>query len=126
VIDIIERDNVLGHVRKWGPYFRDRMDDLLELDLVGDVRGSHFMVCVECVSDRKEKTPCPGEWQVATRIFERCREAGLMVRPMGHLVVLSPPVVVTKSDIDEIVERLRVGIEKVQDELVTEGLWRGE
>jgi adenosylmethionine-8-amino-7-oxononanoate aminotransferase len=44
VIDIIERENVLEHVRRWGPYFRDAMDSLLDLDLVGDVRGSHFGV----------------------------------------------------------------------------------
>ena len=124
VIDIIEQANILEHARRWGPYFRDQMDSLLDLELVGDVRGSHFMVCVECVQDRQAKTPCPGEWQVAARIFERCREAGLMVRPMGHLVVLSPPVTVTKAHIDEIVSRLRSGIAMVQDELVREGLWR--
>jgi putrescine---pyruvate transaminase len=123
VLDIMEREDILSHVRRWGPYFRDKMGELADLQLVGDVRGSHFMVCVECVSDRAAKTPCPGDWQVATRIFERCREAGLMVRPMGHLIVLSPPLTVTKANIDDIVARLRDGIVAVQDELVRERLW---
>jgi adenosylmethionine-8-amino-7-oxononanoate aminotransferase len=123
-LDIMEREDVLAHARRWGPYFRDRMGELADLELVGDVRGSHFMVCVECVAERKAKTPCPADWQVATRIFERCREEGLMVRPMGHLVVLSPPITVTKSDIDDIVARLRAGIAKVQDELVQQKLWQ--
>ncbi len=124
-LDILEREDICGHVRKWGPYFHAELTKLSDLELVGDVRGSHFMVCVECVSDRVEKTPCPAEWNVAKRVFERCRERGLMIRPMGNLIVLSPPLTINKAEIDEAVAAMRGAILSVQDELVREGLWRG-
>jgi putrescine aminotransferase len=123
-LDILEREDICGHVRKWGPYFRNQLGTLGGLDLVGDVRGSHFMVCVECVADKQEKTPCPAEWNVAKRVFERCRERGLMIRPLGNWIVLSPPLTIGKSEIDEAVVALRSAIRDVQDNLTREGLWR--
>jgi adenosylmethionine-8-amino-7-oxononanoate aminotransferase len=122
-LDIIEREDVCGHVRELGPYFRERLGELSELDMVGDVRGSHFMVCVECTSDKKNKTVPPAPWDVARRIFEKCVPKGLMARPMGHLIVLSPPLVITRAQIDQTVDLLRQGIREVADDLVREGLW---
>jgi adenosylmethionine-8-amino-7-oxononanoate aminotransferase len=123
-LDILEREDICGHVREWGPYFRDQLGTLSDLDLVGDVRGSHFMVCVECVSDKKEKTPCPSDWNVAKRVFDRCSERGLMIRPLGNWIVLSPPLTISQAQIDESVAALRGAIRDVQDDLSREGLWR--
>jgi adenosylmethionine-8-amino-7-oxononanoate aminotransferase len=125
-LDILEREDICGHVREWGPYFRDQLGTLADLDLVGDVRGSHFMVCVECVADKQAKTPCPSDWAVAKRVFERCRERGLMIRPLGNWIVLSPPLTISKAEIDESVTALRGAIRDVEDDLTREGLWRAK
>jgi adenosylmethionine-8-amino-7-oxononanoate aminotransferase len=58
-------------------------------------------------------------------VFERCRERGLMIRPLGNWIVLSPPLTISKAEIDESVEALRGAIRDVQDDLTREGLWRG-
>jgi adenosylmethionine-8-amino-7-oxononanoate aminotransferase len=121
-LDIIEREDICGRVRENGPYFRQRLGELIDLDLIGDVRGSHFMVCIECSADKARKTPTPPEWDIARRVFEKCVPKGLLVRPMGHLMVLSPPLVITRAQIDETVETLRKGILEVTDDLTREGL----
>jgi adenosylmethionine-8-amino-7-oxononanoate aminotransferase len=120
-LDIIEREDICGRVRENGPYFQQRMRELLELDIVGDVRGSQFMVCVETSADKKQKLAPPAEWEVAWRIFEKCRPKGLMVRPLSHLIILSPPLVITRAQIDEAVEVLKQGIKEVFDDLTREG-----
>jgi putrescine aminotransferase len=121
-LDIIEREDICGRVRENGPYFQKRMAELLDLDMVGDVRGSQFMVCVELSADKKNKTVPPANWDYAWRIFEKCRPKGLMVRPLSHLVILSPPLVITRAQIDETVEVLKQGIKEVADDLTREGL----
>ena len=65
----------------------------------------------------------PAEWEVGKRIFARtpCR-SGLMIRPMGHLVVLSPPLIITKAQVDQAVAALRKAIQATTDDLVKEGL----
>jgi 4-aminobutyrate--pyruvate transaminase len=124
-LEIMEREKLCERVRELGPYFQERFQTLTDLPLVGNVRGSHLMVCVEFVSDRKAKAVPPAEWEIGFRIMRNTMPKGLLVRPMAHLVVLSPPLIVTRAQIDEAVEALRAGIKDTMDELAREGLWRG-
>jgi len=123
-LEIIEAEGILDHVRAIGPYFMNRLRRLRDLPIVGDVRGSHFMACIECVADKDAKTPMPEHWDVAKRIIRQTMPRGLLVRPLGHQIILSPPLTITAAHVDEIVETLDVAIRAVTDELVRERLWR--
>lgn len=121
-LDIFEREDICGHVLKTGPYFREELGKLIDLEMVGDVRGSQFMVCVECTADKKTKAVPPAEWEVGRRIFEKCQEKGLLARPMGHLIVLSPPLIINRAQIDDAVAILKQSILEVTADLAREGL----
>jgi len=124
-IEIMERDDICGHVREVGPYFEEKLRSLLDLPLVGDVRGSHFMMCIENVADRETKALLPKEAAIGDRIARQAQARGLLVRPIAHLNVLSPPLILTREQIDAMVETLRGSILASMDELVREGLWKG-
>jgi adenosylmethionine-8-amino-7-oxononanoate aminotransferase len=81
------------------------------------------MVCLENVADKATKVPLPDEAQEARRIAKACEAMGLLVRPMGHLNVMSPPLIVTKEQCDLIADTLSRAIQQVADELTREG-WR--
>jgi adenosylmethionine-8-amino-7-oxononanoate aminotransferase len=123
-IEIIERDRICEHVRELGPYFEKRLASLTDLPLVGDVRGSHFMLCVESVADKRTKELLPASFGIGKRIADHCEQRGLIVRPMGHLNVISPPLILTRDQIDELVDILGTSIRATADDLVREGLWR--
>lgn len=123
-IEIIQREKLCEHVRKVGPYLETQLATLLELDLVGDVRGSHFMMCVENVADKTTKALLPAEAHVGDRIATAAQKRGLLVRPIGHLNVLSPPLILTREQIDTLVATLREAICEVMDDLTREKLWR--
>ena len=55
------------------------------------------------------------------RISNICESLGLIVRPIGHLNVMSPPLVITEGEIDFIAETLTKAITRVTDDLVREG-----
>jgi adenosylmethionine-8-amino-7-oxononanoate aminotransferase len=120
-IEIIEREKICEHVRRLGPYFEEELAKLKALPLVGDVRGSHFMLCVENVASRETREPLPDEVNVGKRISNHCEARGLIVRPIGHLNVMSPPLVMTKAEIDDLVAILRESIVATADELTREG-----
>jgi len=120
-IEIMEREDICGHVRKVGPYFERRLKTLQDLPLVGDVRGSHFMLCVENVADKTTKELLPPEVSVGKRIAEACQKRGVLVRPIAHLNVLSPPLILTTGEIDRLVDVLREGILEVAGQLTAEG-----
>jgi len=124
-IDIMEREDICGHVREVGPYFEEQLATLRDLPLVGDTRGRDFMLCIENVADQETRELLPEELVIGQRIADRCEQLGLIVRPIGHLNVLSPPLILTRDQIDTIVGILRQSIESTQDDLVREGLWHG-
>ncbi len=124
-IEIMERENICGHVLEMGPYLEERLDELREFPIVGDVRGKCFMMCVENVADKETKELLPDEAHVGDRIADACEKRGVLVRPIAHLNVLSPPLVLSKEQIDFMVETLKVAIDEVQDSLKKDGYWKG-
>ena len=122
-IEIMEREDLCGHVRRVGPYFSERLATLSDLGIVGDVRGSHFMQCVENVADKETRELFDPSVHVGDRVANACEKRGLIVRPIAHLNVLSPPLVLTTDQIDWMVDVLREGIIEVQADLVAEGIW---
>jgi adenosylmethionine-8-amino-7-oxononanoate aminotransferase len=64
-----------------------------------------------------------GEAHIGDRVAKHARAQGLILRPLGHLNVLSPPLILTREKIDKMVGVIRSSFEAAQDELVREGLW---
>ncbi|MFT4151471.1 MAG: aminotransferase [Paracoccaceae bacterium] len=120
-IEIIEREGLLDRAKVVGAYFQDRLRSLSDLPLVGDVRGRGLMACVENVADKATKALLPDEANESKRISDLAEEMGLLVRPIGHLNVMSPPLVITEAQVDFVVETLEKAIVRVTDDLVREG-----
>lgn len=112
-IEIIERENLLANVRDVAPYFSQRLKTLQNLPTVGQVRGRGFMQCIESVADKKTKRTFAEELDIGKRIANAAQSRGLIVRPIVHLNVMSPPLTMTKADVDFIVPILRESMEEV-------------
>ncbi len=123
-LDLLE-GGLLDHARAVAPYFQARLKTLEELPLVGEVRGAGLMACVECVVDRTSRDPLQLDKDVGKRIDAHCHALGLLVRPLINMCVMSPPLVITPGEIDDMVAILREGISRTMDDLRAEGLWRG-
>ena len=79
------------------------------------------MMCLEYVKDKKTREKLPEEVNISKRISNECEANGLLVRPLGHLDILSPPLTMTMLEVDFIVETLGKAIRRATDELVREG-----
>ncbi|MEC9343870.1 MAG: aminotransferase class III-fold pyridoxal phosphate-dependent enzyme, partial [Pseudomonadota bacterium] len=123
-IDLLE-GGILEHVRKVTPYFHEQLAKLKELELVGDVRGEGLMACVELVADRESHNPLALDSEVGARIDRHCQELGLLVRPLINMCVMSPPLIISESQIDDMASILREGISRTMDDLRQEGIWQG-
>jgi putrescine---pyruvate transaminase len=120
-IEIMERRDICGHIRQLGPYLEKRLNELRDLPLVGDVRGSHFMMCTEYVASKATRAVLPDRMNIGKRISDHCESQGLIIRPLGHLNIMSPPLVMTETQVDELIDGLGAGITATADELVREG-----
>ncbi|UTW45220.1 aminotransferase [bacterium SCSIO 12696] len=123
-IEIMERENLLQHVKELGPYFQEQIATLKDLPIVGDVRGSHLMVCVEMVSDQSTKELFPEELDIGKLVANQADALGLIVRPIVNLNVMSPPLVISREDVDFIVSTLRQAIEATMTQLEKQKIWK--
>ena len=76
--------------------------------LVGDVRGKGLMVAIELVSDQAKKTPAGKD--VLQKVFESTYQHGVMIRISGPVIILSPPLVITSSDVGVILAAIDHGL----------------
>ena len=123
-IEIIKRDKILQHVKEIEPYFHEKLKNLYELPIVGDVRGKGLMAGIECVINKDSKEALILDKAIGSRIDEESIKLGLIIRPLYHICVLSPALIITKSQIDTLVEKLYTAIQNSLEQLKVEGLWK--
>jgi putrescine aminotransferase len=120
-IEIMERENLFENVRIVGAYFEEQLRTLLDLPIVGDIRGRLFMMCVVNVMNKQTGEFFPAEVNIGKRISNHAEGQGVIVRPLADLNVMSPPLTMSKEDVDYIVPRLRKAIERTMKDLIAEG-----
>ena len=120
-IEIMESEQMFDNVKAVGPYFREQLETLLDLPIVGEVRGLQFMQCVEFVKDKETREQFPEELDIGKRIANNADPKGLIVRPLVNLNVMSPPLIMTREDVDFVVTTLREAILETIEELKQEG-----
>jgi adenosylmethionine-8-amino-7-oxononanoate aminotransferase len=109
VMDILEREDVLGHVREQEPLIRQRLEALKALPLVGDVRGAGHFWAIELVKDKATRetfTEQECDWLLRDVLSVRMWDAGLLCRldDRGDPVIqLSPPLVADLDLIDDMI-----------------------
>jgi putrescine---pyruvate transaminase len=122
-IEILERENLLAHVRELAPHFQARMHALREIPLVFDTRGMGLVGCVECTvrglaeSGLDDEAMLAVDTDLGSRIDRHCHELGLMVRPLVNQCVFSPPLVITKAEVDRMFDILREAIVRTMHEV---------
>ncbi len=107
VIDYIEEQNILRNTEDVGAYMKDGLLDLQKKhQLIGDVRGKGLLLALELVEDRKTKTPAT---PATLQLMESARENRLMIGRgglYGNVIRLSPPMNISRTDVDEFLRRL--------------------
>ena len=115
-IEIIERENLCSHVRETGPYFEQSLATLMDLDIVGDVRGRCYMLAIEFVCDKATKRNFDASLEIGRRVAHEAYRRGLIARNVGDFIILSPPLILSKEQIDQVVDTLRLSVLSVMDE----------
>ena len=120
-IEIIERERLFDNVRDVGPYFEEQLHTLLDLPIVGDIRGRLFMMCVVNVMNKETREFFPPEVDIGKRISLHAESEGVIIRPAADLNIMSPSLTMTREDVDFTVRKLRAAIELTMKDLREEG-----
>lgn len=117
-LDIMEQEGILAHVREISPYFLERIVALESNPIVGDARGIGLVGCVEGrIKGEAGIDRLTLDREFGSRIDRKCESLGLIVRPLVNMCVFSPPLVITRPQIDEMFDILEEAIRQVALEI---------
>ena len=112
-LDIMEREGIIANVQQNGPVFRSTLEKLLDIPIVGDVRGHGYFYGIELVKDRETKetfNDAESERLLRGYLSGALWEAGLYCRADDRgdpVIQLAPPLIIGQPEFDDIEQRLR-------------------
>ncbi|MCX8515956.1 MAG: aminotransferase [Alphaproteobacteria bacterium] len=125
VLEIFQQEKTMAHVKNIIPYFQRRLRELLDIPIVGDVRGEGLLGCIELVADKKSNKDDNKLLQldlgVGAMVDNHCYNLGLIVRPIVNLCVMSPPLTITEPEIDFMIDTLKEGVKRTMMDLKKQG-----
>jgi len=102
-LDVIARERTLQKLRPKIAALHRLLQLLGQHPHVGDIRQLGFIVGIELVRDRKTKKPYPTTERVGMRVAAEARRLGLLIRPLGNVIVLMPPLSTTMKELRRMV-----------------------
>ena len=105
-LDLIEEDNVLARITRLERQLRDGLAPLARLPFVGDVRVLGGVAAIELVSNKATKDAGGYLDQIGPRLYPAFLERGLLLRPLGNVLYVMPPYVITDAEIDWMIEQI--------------------
>jgi adenosylmethionine-8-amino-7-oxononanoate aminotransferase len=99
-LQLFEQDHLLSELQPKIAQLRLRLDDFALLPHVGDIRHCGLAAGVELVADKQNGTPYPWEERVGIKVCLEARKRGVFSRPLGNTVVIFPPLVISHSEMD--------------------------
>ena len=110
---IFDREDVLGHVADLSRAMGVELAFLAGRPHVGDIRRRGLMAGIEIVASREARESFPPEDRVGRRVVRKAREKGIVMRPLGDVVVLMPPLSSTEEEIVHLVRTASWAIDEV-------------
>jgi putrescine---pyruvate transaminase len=117
-IEILKRDKIVETVSAdTGPYLQKRLRELEGHPLVGEVRGVGLVAAIELVKDKKTRTLFDPTGEAGTICRDHCSQNGLIMRATGDSMIMSPPLIISKDQIDELMVIVERCLDKTAQDL---------
>ncbi|MBI3604369.1 MAG: adenosylmethionine--8-amino-7-oxononanoate transaminase, partial [Nitrospirae bacterium] len=114
-LEVFRKERTLARMQPRITALRRFLRPLSRLSHVGEIRQRGYMVGIELVTDRATRTPYPPTERIGHQVTLEARRRGMLIRPLGHVVVLMPPLSVTTAELARMVTILRDSIRTVTE-----------
>jgi len=104
-LDLFEQENIIERMEPRIAYLKRRLEqDFLPLAHVADVRQWGFMVGIELAEDKNERRSYPLEKRIGHAVILEARKRGVMIRPLGDVIILMPPLTITDDELKTLLD----------------------
>jgi len=103
-LQVFEKEKTLNKLQPKIEYLKKRLVKFYDLKHVGDIRQHGFMVGIELAKDRRTKEPFAWEEKIGIKVCQKVRERGVILRPLGNVIVLMPPLSISIKELDQLLD----------------------
>ena len=111
-LEIMEERDLFTHAGSVGDYLQSRLHEFADHALVGEVRGAGLIGALELVKHKEPRTPFAAADGVGAFCSAACQDAGLILRNMGDAIAVCPPLVITRDQVDELIDKLAQALDQ--------------
>jgi 4-aminobutyrate--pyruvate transaminase len=117
-LEIYERDKIFEHVASISDYFQARVKKLNSFESVGEARGVGLICGIELVSDKATKAGFAPMGSAGRVVAKTCQDEGLIVRAIGDVIAMCPPLIITTNQIDEMFDMFELALKKAESKIL--------
>ncbi len=114
-LQLFEQDNLLAELQPKISLLKRHLDNLVSMPHVGDVRQCGMAAGIELVENKETGTPYPWEERVGIKVCLEARRRGVFSRPLGNTIVIFPPLVISNSELDMLLNVMQESIRVVTE-----------
>ena len=112
-LKIFDDEKVLPKLQAKISYLAERLKEFHELPSVGDTRQCGFIIGIELVRNKATKEPYPLEEKIGIKVIMEARKHGVILRPLGNVIVLMPPLSISKNELKQLLDATYKSIKAV-------------
>jgi 4-aminobutyrate--pyruvate transaminase len=121
-IEIYQKRDIVGHVRRLMPLFESRMKRLAEHPLVGEARYCGFVGGAELVADKKTRRSFDPKQGVGPQTAKLIEGNGAILRAIGDTIAICPPMIIKEDELNTLFDRFEKGLDEAEAWVAKEGL----
>jgi len=111
-LDVFEEEQTLEKLPEKIARLQERLAEISQLPVVGDIRQKGLLAGIEMVRDRETKEPFPWEEKRGINVCLHARQQGVLLRPLGNVMVVMPPLAISLAELDQIMDAIEYGIRR--------------
>lgn len=103
-LDLFEKERIIENLQPKIAFLKEKLSAFKNLSHVGDIRQRGLMVGIELVADRNTREGLPVADRTGHQVILEARKRGVMIRPLGDIIVLMPPLAMSVEELDNLCE----------------------
>jgi len=116
-LELFEKEKRILNVQKRARQLAGWKDKFLELGIVGEFRQVGLLAGIELVKDKKTRAEFPPELMLGFEVARRARKKGAILRPLGNVLVLMPPLCISEKELNRLLEITLESIKQLKEKL---------
>ena len=103
-LELYEKHNLIEKIQKTSQIFKNRLDEIFNLDLVGEIRHQGMVMGIELVQNKNSRKPLSSNQSINKLVFEEGRKHQIYFRTLGNIIMLVPPLAISHKDLNFLID----------------------